>query len=328
VIKIKEHKEGIIVTIIFHVALLIILLISYLSVPLPLPEERGVLIDFGYSEDGMGLTEPTPKDVAYEPGKTQESVPSPPVQQKVKPVAQKIPPAKPVAKNEDFVTQDFEKTAALEAAKKKADEKKIKDSLQQVENVRNAEAKRIAEIKRQDSLRKVAEQAKIDQINSRAKNVFGGSSGSGAGVGVSGQGSGSGVSGQGTDPNSSGHGATYKPGNQGSPDGVAGGGLNGGGSGTGSGKGTGVSYKLAGRNAKSLPKPAYPGNEEAVVVVEVTVDKAGKVTKAVPGAKGSTSLNTGLMEAAKKAALQTRFDENQEAPELQTGLITYRFVLD
>jgi colicin import membrane protein len=319
----KEHKEGIILTVVFHAALLLILLNFRFFTPLPLPEEKGVLIDFGTTEEGMGNIEPAPK----------ESAPAIPPRVATQPPVIQPKVAKPTPGNENVMTQDYEKTAALEEAKKKADEKnrelldkqfqdnllktaekRKKDSLQQVENERIAEIRRIAEVKRLDSLRKAAEQAQIDQINSRAKNVFGGASG------------------QGTDANSTGQGTGSKSGNQGSVDGVFGGGQNGSGSGTGSGvgngKGAGVSYSLSGRNAKSLPKPSYPGNEEAVVVVEVTVDKAGKVTKAVPGAKGSTSLNAGLLEAAKKAALLTRFDENQDAPELQTGLITYRFVLD
>jgi len=319
----KEHKEGIIITVVFHIALLLILLNFRFFTPLPLPEEKGVLIDFGTAEEGMGEIEPAPK----------ESAPAIPPSVATQPLVAQLNVAKPAPGKEEVMTQDYEKTAAIEEAKKKADDKKkelldkqlqdnllkasekrIKDSLQQIENARIAEARRIAEIRRQDSLRKVAEQARIDQINSRAKNVFGGASG------------------QGTDANSTGQGTGNKSGNQGSADGVLGGGKNGSGSGTGtgvgSGNGAGVSYNLSGRKAKSLPKPSYPGNEEAVVVVEVTVDKAGRVTKAVPGAKGSTSLNTGLLDAAKKAALQTRFDENQDAPELQTGLITYRFVLD
>jgi hypothetical protein len=293
--------------------------------PLPLPEEKGVMIDFGTTEEGMGETEPMPKEVA---------APSIPESTQPAPAVPRNEVSKPQPTNaEEVITQDLEKTAALEEARKKADQKKkdqlekdrqnklLKDaekrkidSLQRIENARIAELRRIAEIRRQDSLKRVAEQARIDQINSRAKNVFGGSSG------------------QGTDPNSTGQGNSNKPGNQGSPDGVAGGGLNGTGtgtgSGTGSGSGAGVSFSLSGRVAKTLPKPSYPGNEEGIVVVEVSVDKNGKVTKAVPGVRGTTSMNTALLAAAKTAALKTSFDSSIDAPEIQIGTITYRFVLD
>ena len=49
-------------------------------------------------------------------------------------------------------------------------------------------------------------------------------------------------------------------------------------------------YDLAGRQARSLPKPKYDIQQEGIVVVEVTVDRNGNVTQAIPGVKGSTHL--------------------------------------
>ena len=88
------------------------------------------------------------------------------------------------------------------------------------------------------------------------------------------------------------------------------------------------SYSLGGRSALALPLPYYPGNEEGVVVVQVTVDKYGKVTKAIAGARGSTTLLPELLAAAQKAALQAKFNTDANAPAFQQGTITYRFVLD
>ena len=64
------------------------------------------------------------------------------------------------------------------------------------------------------------------------------------------------------------------------------------------------------------------------MVVQVTVDKYGKVTKAEAGVRGSTSLDPGLLNAAKTAALSARFNEDKNAPAFQTGTITYKFVLN
>lgn len=89
----------------------------------------------------------------------------------------------------------------------------------------------------------------------------------------------------------------------------------------------GVSYSLDGREPQSLPKPSYDFNEEGVVVVEVTVDKDGNVIKAVPGYRGSTTLNAQLLEAAEKAALQAKFDKKESAPAIQKGTISYHFKL-
>jgi outer membrane biosynthesis protein TonB len=141
-------------------------------------------------------------------------------------------------------------------------------------------------------------------------------------------------------PQSNNTGTGSKPGVSGSPDGTAGsnlyagngtgsGGGTGGGSGTGNGTGVGggISFSLEGRNPSALPKPEYNGTEEGKVVVEVTVDKTGNVVNAVPGVKGSTTLDDYLLSVAKKAALQSKFDRKPDAPAFQKGTITYRFVL-
>lgn len=90
---------------------------------------------------------------------------------------------------------------------------------------------------------------------------------------------------------------------------------------------SGTSFSLAGRNPESLPKPDYTLQIEGKVVVEITVDKYGKVTDAVPGVKGSTTLDANLLAAAKRAALKARFDKKPDAPAYQKGTITYYFKL-
>ncbi len=97
---------------------------------------------------------------------------------------------------------------------------------------------------------------------------------------------------------------------------------------TGHGSGNnGVGYSLAGRKPKGLPKPTYNSNEQGRVVVKIVVDRNGKVISAIPGVKGSTTLDSSLLQAAKKAALSTTFDKKTSAPSKQTGTITYDFVL-
>ncbi|MFA9392850.1 MAG: hypothetical protein ACERKD_23785 [Prolixibacteraceae bacterium] len=344
---INKHKEGVVLTILVHLAVLLILLQFGFFTPLPLPEDKGVLIDFGNSATGMGKIEPT---VQATPVQVQQEIPQevvtpPPTPPKVEP---SIPEVKSNSGKEEVVTQDFEKTVALEAGKKKkeeedkkkrdeealkkkaldeqkrkeevakqqqivkdrnareAKEKRRADSLQQIENIRIAEVRIKAEKRRQDSIAQAAEQAKIDAINKRAENVFGGSS--------TGQTNNSSTS--------SGQGATYGGGNQGTATGTPGANT------YGLGGGKGITFNLSGRSAETLPKPSYPGQEEGVVVVQVTVDKSGIVTKAEPGVKGTTSLDAGLLNSAKQAALSTRFNEDKNAPAFQTGTITYRFVLN
>ena len=89
----------------------------------------------------------------------------------------------------------------------------------------------------------------------------------------------------------------------------------------------GVSYKLEGRSFKRLAAPKYKYQGEGKVVVDVTVDRLGKVILATPGTKGSTTLDSFLLELAKEAAISTTFDAKPNAPEVQKGTITYIFML-
>jgi outer membrane biosynthesis protein TonB len=61
--------------------------------------------------------------------------------------------------------------------------------------------------------------------------------------------------------------------------------------------------------------------------VEVSVDREGKVIQAIPGSKGSTTLDEYLLKAAKDAALEARFEAKPDAPAVQKGSITYNFIL-
>lgn len=341
----KKHKEGILLTTLFHLAIILILLQLGFFTPLPLPEDKGVLVDFGNTSQGMGKIEPKIKPTPKQPQEEQkqEQV-TPPPQPKTTPA---VPETKPNEGKEEVVTQDYEKTVAVDEGKKKreeeerkkreeearkkkaaeeqkrkedlakqqqlekerlareAREKRIADSLQQIEDARLAELRRIAEKRRQDSIKRAEEQAKIDAINNLTKNAFSGNSGAAD-----------------NSSSSSGQGVTYQPGNQGTSTGTPGANT------YGLGGGDGITFNLSGRSALSLPKPSYPGQEDGIVVVQVTVDKSGVVTKAEPGVKGSTSLDAGLLNAAKRAALSARFNENKNAPAYQTGTITYRFVLN
>ena len=67
--------------------------------------------------------------------------------------------------------------------------------------------------------------------------------------------------------------------------------------------------------------------EEGKVVVQVHVDRSGKVIKAVPGVRGTTNNANCLLEKAKKAALKTKFNDSNTAPVIQIGEIVYEFKL-
>lgn len=136
--------------------------------------------------------------------------------------------------------------------------------------------------------------------------------------------------------NGGGDGNSGQAGNDGSPDGNpnthgtggTGGGTGGGdGPGTGPGKGPGgggYGFSLAGRAVVSPPPLSKDTKEEGKVVVEITVDKDGKVIKADPNGRGTTTNSAILKAKARQAALATKFNVSGEFEE-QKGTITIVF---
>lgn len=91
--------------------------------------------------------------------------------------------------------------------------------------------------------------------------------------------------------------------------------------------GSGIAFNLNGRNPLHLQEPEFNVQKEGIVVVEITVDRSGKVISATPGIKGSTLVDNTLWAAARKAALESKFTLKNDAPERQIGTITYHFKL-
>ncbi|MFH7017857.1 energy transducer TonB [Flavobacterium sp. FlaQc-47] len=100
------------------------------------------------------------------------------------------------------------------------------------------------------------------------------------------------------------------------------------GAGSGGGSGGGSGYALGNRKALSKPAPKYTCNEEGKVVVEVTVDQNGKTISATAGIKGTTNTARCLLDQAKIAAMNTKWDADDNAPAKQVGKIIYNFSLD
>jgi TonB family protein len=130
--------------------------------------------------------------------------------------------------------------------------------------------------------------------------------------------------------NTGGQGNSNTAGNQGTLTGNPNGGGQGGqgsnplGSGPG---GTGISIRLDGRTASSLPKPRYTEQEDGTVVVKITVDRNGNVIHATTdGVRGSTTTNKNLHNEAISAARKAKFDLKPDAPPEQIGYITYTFL--
>ncbi|HEX8563262.1 MAG TPA: energy transducer TonB [Flavobacterium sp.] len=102
---------------------------------------------------------------------------------------------------------------------------------------------------------------------------------------------------------------------------------NGSGNGPGSGGGSGGGYSLGNRKALVKPAPNYTCNETGQVVIEVTVDRTGR-TIGVVRAKGTTNTAPCLVDQAKIAARNTKWQADPDAPEKQVGRIVYTFSLN
>lgn len=256
----KEPRKikALIGTLLFHAVLVVLFIFYGLTTPLPLPEERGVEVNLGYSDQGMGEIQPD------EPASAKQSNP---------------PPTK--SSDDGYLTNENEKAPNLDVPENKKDQNEKQD----------------INLETEEETRKEPE----PKVNKRA--LYPGKqnkTGEGGNEGETGQ-----QGDQGNpygDPDAKNH--YGKPG--------AG--------------GDGISYKLSGRSAKRLPKPIYNSMEQGKVVVTITVDRKGNVTKAIPGAKGSTTASQSLWRLAKKAALKATFNVNSNAPAEQKGIITYNFI--
>lgn len=266
--RIEENNKGLIGTIFFHVVIALIIVFLGFTTPLPLPEEQGILINFGTEQDGFGYVEPS-----------QASIPQ--TASSVQPTASEDP---------EILTQEIEEAPAITPPKP---EVKVEPRKEPEKKPETTEVKPVE----QPKVEEVAER----QVNQRAL-----------------------YPGRTTTPTTTqSEGVTTGSGNQGNPVGSPESGSRVGSDSRGT---EGISFSLSGRTPQALPKPDYNIQREGIVVVEVTVDKNGNVTNAVPGVRGSTTINDYLMTSARNAAMRAKFNVI-DAPAFQKGTITYHFKL-
>lgn len=289
----ENKKYGLIGTIIFH-AVIVLVLFTSLSTPEPgHPYPDDIVIDFGNSETGLGQEEPqasqapNPKPEEVEATTPPEPTQSVPVQDVV----------------EETVTQDEPSEIAINEQKKKEIEKQkeLDRKKREEDRIKKEEAdrlKKIQEAKEAERQKELQRQADIIAEHNKYGSVFG--------------------KGKGQD----GNGTTSGKDNMGRQDGSNT--NNFGQAGLGN---NGVQATLLGRSAVSLPVAKIQKNASGIVVVQVTVDRDGNVIKAVPGYKGSTTLDDDLLEAARRAAVESKFNVKHDAAIQQTGTIRYTFEL-
>jgi len=301
--KTKYERQSAAITTVIGVIILFLLFFFVTLDPDDIPVEYGMEVNFGTTDFGSGRRQPkqkirqAPTPKVSEPEKAEEIKP----QEEVKPSE----PAKTAetTKAENVLTQQQEEAIAI----KKAEEaKKLAEAAERKAKA-DAERKEREEAERKEQARQAAiAKAKAEQDAKKKKldALLGGVTNSdGTDSGSEGDDNRAGDKGKETgDPNASGY---YGK----------------------AGNGRGGNYQLGGRAPLSKPKPEYICNEEGVVVVQISVNRSGKVISATPGARGTTNSASCLLDKAKAAALKTRWESDSNAPDKQVGKIVYNFKL-
>ena len=100
------------------------------------------------------------------------------------------------------------------------------------------------------------------------------------------------------------------------------------GPGTGGGTGGGTGYLLGNRKALNKPQPDYTCQEQGRVAVQVSVDRNGNTISVTAGVQGTTNTAKCLLDQARIAAMNTKWQADSNAPEKQVGKIIYTFSLN
>jgi len=290
-----EKLKSLAGTVIIYSCVFAGLLFFGFTVPNVTPPSEGIEVNFGTDETGFGPIEPSPPA-----GKQEEAVP-PPAQA---PAAVAAKPAKET-KEGPLLTQNNEEAPAVKKADPDAEKKRLEKI--EADRIRKEaiEAEKVKKAQEDAERKKIeADQKRASDIMNRTKNALTNARNSGT--------------------SSTSEGIAGGTGNQGVPTGSLDSKNYGPGGGTGNDS---VSYDLQGRGFEKLPRPKYDYQGEGIVVVEVSVDRSGKVISAVSGIKGSTTLDEHLLKIAKDAALEATFEVKPDAPVVQKGTITYKFVL-
>ncbi|TJY36534.1 energy transducer TonB [Pontimicrobium aquaticum] len=283
----KHEKDSARITALLAMILILLIFIvgpKYLDPP----EEYGVAVNFGTTDFGSGRIQPK-KTIQQAP---KEVVTPPKKVEETKPT-----PTEPQeTKAENVITEDNAESIAIkkqkeEARKKAQEEAEAKAEVERIEREKKAEAERLEKERK-------AKEAKRNSVN----DLIGGiKNSSGTDSGSEGDDNRAGDKGQ---LNGDPYASTYfgEPG--------AGGG--------------GTGYGLRGRGTPEKQEFKPECNEEGRVVVEIHVNRQGRVINAIPGQKGTTGVSC-LFDAAKKTAMSYKWNADSKAPVKQVGFVVINF---
>jgi TonB family protein len=292
-----NRRKGLIFSVIFHTALIILAAIYGFSYQTPPPEPGGIMVNLGIPDVGQGeenAPQGDPAPPVEEPQPEPKEETPPPAKEEPKKEVEKTKPD-PTPKKEVRKTEDPE---AIALKKKKEEERKR----QEAEARQRAEEERKRKEAEAEAKRKADEERKRKEAEAQAlKDKIAGGLGGGKG---------------------SGKGNTGKPGNQGDPSGDPNASAL---EGKSSGSGV-VGGGLGSRGVlKKGPAIRDDSQEEGTVVLNVCVDKNGDVISAEYTLSGSSTNNSRLKQLAIANAKQWQFSKGDV--DKQCGTIRYDFKL-
>ncbi|CAL1517595.1 hypothetical protein [Chitinophaga sp. MM2321] len=285
----KKNIKAFGVTIGVHALLLVAFLFAGFSAPPPLPDQDlGMEVNLGTSDEGMGDVQP------LNPNPPSAAAPTP------VPAESNTATAKDNSEQQDIATQDDEEAPEI-----------IRKPEKPVEKPKEF-PKKLDPKPTTKPVKKPADNPPTPAPPApKPKAVYAGGTNTGANSGNGANGS----------NNSTGEGNTGKPGDRGqingdpNAKGYTGGGLGGGRS----------DFHLNGRNLISRPQVTFDGTESGYVAINIKVNQQGDVISATFSMKGSTLSKAQLIDIARKAATQLKYNANAEAPEEQFGTIRFFF---
>lgn len=347
----ENSKIGLIGTIIFHSLLFVLLYFSAFKSPDTVPEEEGILVNFGKINNGVQTIsrqrgQKTPKQIVQAniiAEKKNITAKDKINTAKKNLLTQDTEEAPSIVKNKNIKKEDKKKDQAtkewlkkLEKNNKKIKEQKKLDQLNKEKEIalkqkhdkeleaklrqkKQEEIKKIEEerIRKIEVEKKKEEKRKIEEKKKKLEKIKEKAKNAFAKKTTP-------TTENKTEGNGNGNPTGFPSNTTGSPFGK---GSDNSSIGTGLGS-KGISFSLKGRKSSSVPIPSYNLQESGRVIVEITVNKRGIVTNARPGMPGSTTTSPALYDAAKKAAMKAKFNADPSAPEFQNGKISYTFFLN
>lgn len=290
-------------SLLFHAALLMLLVFYTFAAPEAIDEPTAIVLDFGGGGgDNAAAGEPDKgmNDDYTPPGEEMEPVASVPAATTPTPAPT---PSKPQASTPPPSSTPTTTDADVAAIRQQKEADRQREADRQAEATRQRQAAEAAEAAKR------AEQERRDRVKNNAGSAFGKPGSSGQGAGGGGKPGNGGING-GTGDN---------------PFGKSSG--TGGGSGGGDGTGTGASIGggLGGRAVVKRGSVVDNSQKRGKVVIEVCVDKSGNITSASYTQKGSTTTDSELKSKALQAAKGYRFASS--TADQQCGTITFDFQL-